>query len=468
VISGVRNSTTDPGMSFSEKIREWSMADPADVEGEFNEDGPHAPGSATLSDQAPPENEWDEMDDEHGPQNYGAEPETIMSELDTARINFAVNTSSFVWFLKAAQSRSQLDYNTADSLESIRKAVSSALRQYRGNRALRPQQVGVRMDWDPRLFVQQQEYEGFECLNTALAITGTAMKAQLSSCRDYLNQVWPLTGEAVFEGVIAVAKDEGPITMTLFDGMRLSLELEDGVLVADCIGLFDSIVDVMEVLAWLGAALRESTALDEITYSTTAVVIGEKLAQEDQSSKFFLVFTEGKIPDADAPGTEAGGCWLRGLLRNPVIAMGFPTPLRPDDTSGLEIPLEAMALLVDSSQLTIFNNRAVLKGFNAAAVPTAYSDTIIRWHFIVNEDGNRLRYGDARNSEIPEVPPTEAIAKIQGARHILGWTSAAAYNIGKLNPWFDVQLAHDEWYFQLLTVPSRFAVSQLRHRVVES
>jgi hypothetical protein len=442
VISRVENSTTDPGMSFSEKIRDWSMGDPTDAEGEFDEGGPDAPGSAALSDQAPSENDWDEMGDQHGPQfeDHGAEPETIMSELDAARINFAVNTSSFAWFLQAAESRSQLDYNSADSLQSIRQAVSSALKQYRGNRALRPQQVGVRMDWDPRLFVQQQEYEGVESLKTALAITGTAMNTQLSSCRDYLNQVWPLTGEAVLEGVIAVAKGESPVTITLFDGMRLSLEcLADGFLVADCIGLFDSIIEVIEVLAWIGAALRESTARGEITYSTTEIgVIREKLEEGEPMSKFFLVFADEKIPDTDTPSAQAGGCWLRGLLKNPVIAKGFPTPLRPSDASGLEIPLEAMALLIDSSQLTIFNNRAVLKGFNAAAVPTAYSNSIIQWHFIVNQDGDRLGYGDVRIAESPKVSPTQVIAKIQGARHIVGWTSAAAYNIGKFNTWFNV------------------------------
>jgi hypothetical protein len=444
VVSGASNSVDNPGMSFGEKVREWSVADPTSVE-ESDESGAYRLVAATPSDQILSNCDLDEMDDENGPQSQGVGPETTLSDLDAARINFAVNTSSFSWLLKAVKSRSQLDYSVADSLESIRETASSILSQYRGNRALWPQRVGVRMAWDPRLFIQQQEYEGSESIITALTITGTAMKAQLTSCRDYLNQVWPLTGEAVLEGIIAAAKDETPVRRTLFDGMQFSVELINGGLQIECIGLFDSIVDVIEVLAWIGSTLRESSAPNKIRYSTTEMKIGKKAIERNLPSEVFLVFAEDNIPDADTPPAGAGGCWLHGLLRNPVIAKGFPTPLRPDDTPGLETPVEAIALLVDASQLNVFNNRALLKGFNAAAVPTAYKDTVIQWHLILNEDGSRLQYGDVRIAESPEVSPTQAVAKIHGARHILGWTSAAAYNIGEIRPWLDMQLVHADW-----------------------
>ncbi len=450
----------DPGMTFDEKIRKWSVQNPSDGEdgglaSEANEDG-----TSELDNQSLSNDDLNKIDDEKPSENEEAGHETILGEQDRARIDFAVNTSSFSWFLKAVQSRSQLDYSSAGVLDLTRETASSILSQYRGNRALRPQQISIRMAWNPQLFVQQQEYDGIHSLFTALAITGTTMKAQLSSCSDYLNQVWPLTGEAVLGAIIAAAKTgEVPATTTLFDGMQLSIELVEGSLRAKCVGLLESIIDVVEVLAWIGSALRESLIPDKMMYSTTSLRIHQKAVLKDSSAELLLNFAEEELPVSDMPHIATGGCWLNGLLRNPVISKGFPTPIRPEGTPGLEMPLKAMALLVNAPHLILFNNRALLKGFNAAAIPTSYTDSVIRWHFIMSEDGGRLQYGDDRITESPQVSSTLATTQIQMARHILGWTSSAAYNVGKVNPGFAVQLVFNEWREPVLTTSFRFSVS---------
>jgi len=214
--------------------------------------------------------------------------------------------------------------------------------------------------------------------------------------------------------------------------MKLHLAMDSKGIRVRCNGLYDSIVDVAESLAWIGSALQESSIPRRIMYRSAKLGLnGNPNSKKGTFAKFLLTFFEEDIPWADKPNASNGGCWLRGLLGNPVIANGFPVPLRSDDTPGLEIPLEAMALLVNAPQLTISNNRAVLKGFNSGAVPTSYTDALIRWHFILNDDGRRLSYGDRRIAESPEISATEAISHIQGVRHILGWTPAAGYHIGK-------------------------------------
>jgi hypothetical protein len=240
IVSERRNSTdNNTEMNFHEEVGLWLVGEPTDGDGM---------------------NEWDEMPrgEDDAEDNEGGDlkhnPKKFLSEADMERISFAVNTSSFSWLLKVVQSRSQLSYSTADALDSIRKPLSFCLNQYRGNRALRSQKVVIRMALDPRVFIEQQGYEGSHYLLTALTITGSSTKARLLSCEEYLKQTWPLTGETVLEALIEVARADHPgtpVTRSLFDGLQLTLHLDTEGVRAGCIGLFDSIVEVAEVLAWI-------------------------------------------------------------------------------------------------------------------------------------------------------------------------------------------------------------------------
>jgi len=429
--------TSDPEMTVHEKVLGWSTADPADHDGLSqwegrNEDdaGGERPQTPALDINNTPDQQDGAEGEEPGDSSDNLKP--TLPEVDMARINFVINTSSFSWLLKAVQSRSQLDYAAADILDSIRTAASSCLNEYRGNRALRSQKAVMRMAWDPRAFLEQQGYERINALRTAITINGSAAEAQLLSCESYVKQTWPLTGETVLEALTAATDVDPatPVTRTMFDGLQLSLQLEDGSVRVECSGLFDSIVEVAEVLSWIGAALRESSVPGKITHSIASLRFDEKATYKDSSVQLLLSFTEEELPSTSAASLE-GSCWLHGFLNNPVIAKGFPVTHRPNAMMGLEMPLEVMALLVDAPQLTVFNNRALLKGFNAAVFPTAYAENLIKWHFILNEDGERLRYGDKRTMESPQVAPSEATSRIREARHILGWATAAAYNIGE-------------------------------------
>ncbi|KAK0707948.1 hypothetical protein B0H67DRAFT_325177 [Lasiosphaeris hirsuta] len=96
------------------------------------------------------------------------------------------------------------------------------------------------------------------------------------------------------------------------------------------------------------------------------------------------------IRDYDNLSGLPGTCWLP-LLMNLVIAIGFPISHRVE-VLGLDILLKSMALLVNTPKLTFFNDRVMLKGFNAAIVATRYDDHVFQWHLIIR--GNRLPYSD--------------------------------------------------------------------------
>jgi len=217
---------------------------------------------------------------------------------------------------------------------------------------------------------------------------------------------------------------------TLFDGTEIGIQVaEEGLLKVTCAGLFDSLSETTEVLAWLGAALRESSHPEMISHSLARFSLAgkEKIEQEPLCLK--LDFGEAEeellVGELDKLTINEGGCCWKRLFKNPpVVAKGFPIPMRPDGLAGLEISLDAMALLVNAPRLTVLNHRAVLKGHNAATVLKDRSrGSVMRWHVICNEDGSRLPFSDPRiRTSFPmNEEGRDDLERIQDARHILGW-----------------------------------------------
>ncbi|KAK2036999.1 pfs domain-containing protein [Colletotrichum somersetense] len=292
------------------------------------------------------------------------------------------------------------------------------------------------MHWDPAYFTKQQGYADVAALHSALTISGSATNAQLLPCSSYLEQCWPLLGEDVLSGLTSTLAGGTGISLekSLYDGTVISYRLSSTNSTIRCTGTVDSIIDVAEVLAWLGSALREAGSKDKITYITPhiscASTSGKSFTNLDpiHKAKFILRFEE---EDTEFRETEVsnGLCWF-GLLGNPVIAKGFPVLRRDHAFDGLEIPLSVMAYLVDASRLTLFNNQVLLKGFNVALVPSSRSGDIIAWHVVMNKNGERLPYHDKRISKVKTQDEYISIWNVHGSRQILGWTSTVSCNIG--------------------------------------
>jgi hypothetical protein len=217
---------------------------------------------------------------------------------------------------------------------------------------------------------------------------------------------------------------------SLFDSTKVSFQSIEGTVHVECAGLYYSIVEVVEVLAWVGVALREASDPSGVRYSIAHIDVDRNTSSQNSGVRFQLSFDEAPLEPEDSIGN--GFCW-QSLLRNPVIAKGFPVPARTNAMpSGLEIPVEAMGLLVGAPRLTIFDNRAVLKGFNAAIVATKHHQSFTCWHFIFNDVGERLSYSDSRIMKCVPLNLSNAAPEILASRHILGWIPTVSYNIGML------------------------------------
>jgi hypothetical protein len=93
----------------------------------------------------------------------------------------------------------------------------------------------------------------------------------------------------------------------------------------------------------------------------------------------------------------------------------------------LEISLKVMASLVHSTQFVHYEDRIILKGFNALVVATAVHDGLILWHAMKSSQvDERVSYFDTRIDKLNLIHTENLKLRVlEGARHIVGWCSQA-------------------------------------------
>ncbi|KAK1834794.1 hypothetical protein QBC39DRAFT_342866 [Podospora conica] len=374
--------------------------------------------------------------------------------LHRADTDVVFSTASFRWLAAAARASCRVDYSGATALASIQ----AELIEGRSNPTSTVHRLDVTLRtgyWDPSAYIKEQGYRDADCLSGALTLSGTTTHTHMSPCRQYLKETWPFVGEIVLDALIDWIKDTPSssgdncpeIERCLFDGTRFTITASvdpwgKWCLVLNCAGLLYSVGEIIEAFAWLASTLREAPG-NRIGHSI-ATLKRVKYSRETVPKAWFqLTIADRTFIDKAAanklgmPAASGGNCW-HDLFNNPVVSKGFPVPFRPSDTPGLEISLEAMATLVGAPRLTIFNNRAVLKGFNAAIFATACTDETVVWHLVVDKDGSRLRYSDERILEGLPMEMPSPVSFIQGKKHILGWVSNVSYNIGSPSANYDI------------------------------
>jgi hypothetical protein len=78
-----------------------------------------------------------------------------------------------------------------------------------------------------------------------------------------------------------------------------------------------------------------------------------------------------------------------------VIARGFPILKRPEEGTGLEIPLDMIAALADARYINSFQSKIYMKGFSTMLVPTKKSGDTLVWHLLYNDrPESRISYLD--------------------------------------------------------------------------
>ncbi|KAH0435649.1 hypothetical protein CcaCcLH18_04758 [Colletotrichum camelliae] len=428
---------TEAPLTLHEIFFRWNSGGPGDYDINKPED--------LKTDEA---TRLDDTGNGHEPSSLGKNDMDIIARVAVEKFSkyqeFVVQTHAFEWLLDEISKHARLNLNDAVAIHSVQTSMKEALGISKTTEGIAEIRLAhFEINWDPCEFVNQQGYNGLQLLECALTLSGTAINTQLLPCRQYLRQCWPNLGETVLDGILAVMqKGYGNIIkLVLYDDTSLSLHLQRGLLTVKCKAEVDAIIEVAEIMAWIGSSLREASSKDEVFYVTPCLSQAtndpKTIEHTSRSStiRLSMNFQEESIPDLEA-GAESGFCW-RGLLGNPVIAKSFPVLLRGPNVAGLEVSLPVMALLLDAERLTTQRTTIFLKGFNAAAVPTAIANDIVHWHLVTNKTGDRLSYNDARLAIDDKIFSMLNENVIRKSRHVLGWTLNAVHNIGSSSATYD-------------------------------
>lgn len=201
----------------------------------------------------------------------------------------------------------------------------------------------------------------------------------------------------------------------------------------EAIGTGDSVAEIGEQLAWLGAALRSSSYELGVAYCTPFIIdihvdnilhlVPGMLSESHMLCKIGFTVQER---EEEHPGSSKGQCW-HSMFRNPVVVKGYPIPRRSEPNTGLEIPLNMMAGLGRTQRINTFKGKLFIKGFSTMLVPTKHSGGLLIWHLLYNKDGNRISYLEDIDSHIGNISTSD----LETARHILGWSSEIKYCAGR-------------------------------------
>ncbi|KAM7210521.1 hypothetical protein V8F06_014094, partial [Rhypophila decipiens] len=143
-----------------------------------------------------------------------------------------------------------------------------------------------------------------------------------------------------------------------------------------------------------------------------------------------------------------GECW-KGLFLNPVVVRGYPILRRSRRDTGLEIPLEMAASLVDATRLHAFGGQLCLKGFSAMLVPVEKVEKTVLWNLYYDATGARIPYLDM-NRKQPGLGNID-VNMIRSSRHVVGWCSGAMYMFGDSAANYDIRSSNCWLQFNVKT-----------------
>lgn len=156
---------------------------------------------------------FDDIDDDV--MNSSTEPQSSK----VAYKELIQRSPEFTWILACLKCASRFDWQASTTMSRIRKDVLANFpAENIVSRRSTPTQYRVEcnMDWDPIQFLQDQQYDGDAAwaLEHAIVLTGSESNCQASIVRDYLEELWPVTGLAVLALILRYVEGTEDIKRT--------------------------------------------------------------------------------------------------------------------------------------------------------------------------------------------------------------------------------------------------------------
>ena len=330
-------------------------------------------------------------------------------------------------------------HTTQDKLAVMRSQVLDTLSANKAGQFC----ASLEMQWDILGFMEDQYRENDlpnSTLGLVMTLSGSAQHAQATTCSEYIRQNWPTHGSEVLDTLQNAlnspmhtshsesgthTEDEGNSDDDVPPSNYIKLDfefIEDFLFFYITSGTPLIIVEVVQQLAWMGAALRTSRD-GRVQYC-------ESTLERSFNSKGTSSATFNVVYDTSPLGKEDQSCWLP-LFTNPVIAHGFPTATRNNHEVGLEIPLDMMAALGGARHAVDFEGGLVLKGYSTLFVPIKCRAESVQWHLIRASGDDRISYREASVQ-----CPNRVLLKdlnheaLKTTRAYLGWWKKAETHLG--------------------------------------
>ncbi|KAK0666742.1 hypothetical protein QBC41DRAFT_229941, partial [Cercophora samala] len=411
--SGQQGSTVEP---TSSRIRDWLDTDV--VEGADAEPSPE-------DTSRPPE-----QPDSTNKDDVGILP-------DSSKYETVFSSTAFKWLLSSVLQT--VCRSATGPLDAINTIGSQIRYRYRNrqkakmsrHRHSNSHKMYLLADLDLVAFLNEQFGQSpmsrRELLTTAITVTGLEADAQALPCAKYVQQTWPITGLYVLDAICSAVDSQATCTETLPDGSDVTANLiQDpttqrfGIRIK-ANGTADFLGEVGEIFGWITAALRASPSKSELAWCEPYLYLSGK-GSEPMSNLWEMRFTTTH-PKRGLSDDEVGKCW-HGLFQNVAIVKGFPISHRSCRNTGLEIPLNMAARLMDSSKLHEFMGRYYIKGFSAMLTAVGLTDGVVLWHLDCNSSGRRISYCDAVKGG-GKGKVGLSLTQVHSGRHVVGWCSKA-------------------------------------------
>ena len=186
-----------------------------------------------------------------------------------------------------------------------------------------------------------------------------------------------------------------------------------------------NLVQLGEILAWLGAACWASSCTNDIEYCAPSISISGFGSGSVNACKIRFIYEKTDVEDLSLPRDDL--CWQK-LFLNPAITKGYPVNYRKHNEKGIEIPIQMAAAVSHAQWVTTFGGLLVLKGVCSALIPVARFGSSIIWHYYINEDGKRISYDDILKQKGAQ--GVLNLSSILSFKHFVGWTPEAHVMIG--------------------------------------
>lgn len=237
-------------------------------------------------------------------------------------------------------------------------------------------------------------------------------------------------------GLLIVMHSELIFLASLPDGTELDVQMEGSKFVVTVAGIADSLAEIGQQFAWLGAALRSSPF--EVGIATCSpfvriIELKDSASPPHISGLRFVVEIFCAIgfrmnePSTTGKGLP-GQCW-HNMMRNPVMVSGYPILRKHEHGIGIEMPLTMIAELAGSERANEFDGKVFIKGFSTMLVATRITEDLLIWHYVYNRWG-RISYFDHKLQDTDNI----SLLQLDTARHVVGWCSDCMFYAGKCWP----------------------------------